>query len=77
MVENSKLKNQPRNENYYGIDIIRMRQNLIRDRNLDNLMQIKELIKEGKENEAFESFIRAHPTCLPFRSLINLRKKQL
>ncbi|MFX1233351.1 MAG: hypothetical protein ACFFBY_02235 [Promethearchaeota archaeon] len=34
-----------------------------------NLMNVKHLIHEGKEREAFTSFYRAFPYCMPYRSL--------
>ena len=34
-----------------------------------NLMNVKHLIHEGKEKEAFTSFYRAFPYCMPYRSL--------
>ncbi|MFX1497772.1 MAG: hypothetical protein ACFFBH_09615 [Promethearchaeota archaeon] len=32
-----------------------------------NLIKVKSLIHEGKEREAFETFYRAFPYCMPYR----------
>lgn len=64
-----------------GDQIIKLLDKLIKDREIRgnksepfeqqkiNLMNVKHLVHEGKEREAFRSFYRAFPYCMPYRSL--------
>jgi hypothetical protein len=57
------------------LDLIKMRRIEILEKQRNDLERVDQLLKQGKESEAFKEFLRGFPTCVPFRSRNNYLRR--